>query len=71
MKPVSARASYDQRVIDRLFSSSERALDTVFKILAARSNGFGRFVSAGLALSTNEGTKKNPNPPGSNCAKRA
>ena len=51
MKPISARASYDKRVVERLFSP-ERAKDTANKILEARSASTGRFVSYGLTLST-------------------
>lgn len=52
MKPISARAKYNPKVIERLFSSADRARDTATKILAARSSTSGRFESHGLTLST-------------------
>jgi hypothetical protein len=54
MKAISARARYNQDVLDRLFSTSERADATVRKVLAARSSASGKFESFGLVFSTNK-----------------
>lgn len=52
MKSISARAKYNRKVVDRLFSTADRARDTANKVLAARSSATGRFVAHGLTLST-------------------
>lgn len=52
MKSISARANYNPTVVERLFSSADRARDTANRILAARSSSTGKFVSHGLTLST-------------------
>jgi hypothetical protein len=54
MKPISARANFNQNVVDRLFSTADRARDTAAKVLAARNSASGKFVSHGLTLSTDK-----------------
>jgi len=71
MKPVSARASYNDRVLKQLFSSSKRAHDTATKVLDARSSSSGRFVSFGLTLSTDKSKKKKSDAVASGLVKRA
>lgn len=54
MKSISAKANYNPEVLERLFSTADRARVTTSKILAARSSSCGKFESHGLTLTTDK-----------------
>lgn len=58
MKSVSARASYNSKIINRLFSTPERAHKTAGEVLAARSST-GKFVIGGMTFSTKKVKARN------------
>lgn len=60
MKPVSARAQYNEELVKDLFSA-KNARDSVKKVLEARRNSHSSFVAHdGRVLSTVRIVKKRP-----------